>query len=90
METAWIELLKASPIAAAMIITVIVFLKAMGKRDEAFEKSSARWHSSLTDINAQLSDNLKGISSAVYSNNEKISELLGDMKLHRQVMEHKQ
>lgn len=89
METAWIELLKASPIAAAMIITVMVFLKAMGKRDEAFEKSSARWHSSLTEINANMSENLKGISGAVTSNNEKILELLGDLKLHRQVMEHK-
>lgn len=37
MEQAVLEILKASPIAGAMIFLVMIFLKALDKRDERFD-----------------------------------------------------
>lgn len=37
METAFLEILKASPVAVAMIFLVRIFLSALDKRDERFD-----------------------------------------------------
>lgn len=42
METAILEILKNSPIAAAMIALVIIFLKALDKRDERFDSITTK------------------------------------------------
>jgi hypothetical protein len=43
METAALELLKASPIAIAMIVLVRIFLAALEKRDERFTALNVEW-----------------------------------------------
>ena len=43
METAALELLKASPIAIAMIILVRIFLVALEKRDDRFTALNLEW-----------------------------------------------
>lgn len=60
METAALELLKASPIAIAMIILVRIFMAALEKRDERFNVLNAEWSkavdrntSALIDFKAQ-------------------------------------
>jgi TfoX/Sxy family transcriptional regulator of competence genes len=50
METAALELLKASPIAIAMIILVRIFLGALEKRDERFKELSGEF-SKVVDRN---------------------------------------
>jgi hypothetical protein len=49
MEQAVLEILKASPIAGAMLILVIVFLRALDKRDERFDSITKGVIESNTD-----------------------------------------
>jgi hypothetical protein len=52
METAALELLKASPIAIAMIFLVRIFLAALEKRDERFTVLHVEWTKTV-DRNTQ-------------------------------------
>lgn len=38
METAFYEIVRASPVAGALIVLVIIFLKALDKRDARFDE----------------------------------------------------
>ena len=42
-ETIFIEMLKQSPIAGAVIVTMVIFLKAMDRRDREFAARQDQW-----------------------------------------------
>lgn len=49
MENVMIELLKTSPVAVAVLATMIVFLRHVKARDEAFEKQQERWQATFDE-----------------------------------------
>lgn len=82
METVLTELLKASPVGAAILTTMLLFLKAMGKRDEAFEKTQERWHANWIDSKRESNEaiirtatSVAEIKEAIHVNTDMVSSV---------------
>ena len=85
MEAAIIELIKNSPIAAALLITVFAFLRAMAKRDEdnnasrdrhieANQEQAQAWSKTLNEITRENVHAIREVAIALEALKEVIRE----------------